>query len=166
MGGSGAFDARSGAFSAEGRFAAPSMATGSLGADGFAAWRSIVDTLRAQNGRIASFYDHAVPLHVDAERIVLGFDADYVFAEHAMEPAARDLLIASARRHFGRSPAVTFERAASRSGTIAQAENAEKRARTDAARRSIAEHPLVTAAIELLGAELKDVRLPQELAEG
>jgi DNA polymerase-3 subunit gamma/tau len=148
------------------RFPAPGAAASSLSADGFAAWRSIVDILRSQNGRVASFYDHAVPLHVDADRIVLGFDADYVFAENAMEAAARDLLIASARRHFGRAPAVTFERAASRSGTIAQAESAEKRARTEAAKHRIAEHPLVTAAIEILGAELKDVKLPQELAEG
>ncbi|MCK6591732.1 MAG: DNA polymerase III subunit gamma/tau, partial [Polyangiaceae bacterium] len=138
---------------------------GALGEGGFAAWRSIVENLRAQNGRIASFYDHAVPLHIDADRIVLGFDADYVFAENAMEGSARDLLIAAARRQFGRAPSITFERAASRSGTIAQAESAEKRAKTDAARHRIAEHPLVTAAIELLGAELKDVRLPQDLAE-
>ena len=103
---------------------------------------------------------------MDADRIVLGFDADYMFADHAMDAPSRDLLIASARRHFGRAPSVAFERTASRSGTIAQAESAEKKARTEAARRHIAEHPLVTAAIELLGAELKDVRLPQELAEG
>ena len=33
----------------------------------------------------------------------------------------------------------------------------------DSARRAVAEHPLVTAAIELLGAELKDVRLAAEM---
>ena len=39
---------------------------------------------------------------------------------------------------------------------------AERKSRLESARRAIANHPLVTAAIELLGAELRDVRLAQD----
>jgi DNA polymerase-3 subunit gamma/tau len=46
--------------------------------------------------------------------------------------------------------------------TIAQLETEQKRLRLDEMKRSIASHPLVTAAIQVLGAELKDVRLAAE----
>jgi DNA polymerase-3 subunit gamma/tau len=49
--------------------------------------------------------------------------------------------------------------------TIAQIDGAERKARVEAARRAVADHPLVSAAIELLGAELRDVRLSQEYAD-
>ena len=39
--------------------------------------------------------------------------------------------------------------------TLAMLETAERKIKLDAARRAVAEHPLVAAAIELLGAELK-----------
>ncbi len=56
---------------------------------------------------------------------------------------------------------LAFETIAARSGnvTLAMVETAERKSKLDAAKRAVAEHPLVTAAIELLGAELRDVRL-------
>jgi hypothetical protein len=105
---------------------------------------------------------------VSPDRIVLGFDAGHVLHAQAIDPSSRELLLAAARAHFKRPVEIIFENVASRGGsaTIAQAETAERRARIEAARRSIMEHPLVTAAIEIFGAEIKDVRLSQDLAEG
>jgi hypothetical protein len=89
-----------------------------------------------------------------------------MFAEQAMDPASRELLLTAARRHFGTTPELIFERTAVKSGTIAQTESAERKARIEAAKHRVIEHPLVAAAIELLGAEIKDVRLAHDLAEG
>jgi hypothetical protein len=104
---------------------------------------------------------------VSPDRIVLGFNVDHVLYAQAIDPSSRELLLAAARAHFKRPVEIIFENVAAQRGsaTIAQAETVERRARIEAARKSIMEHPLVTAAIEIFGAEIKDVRLSQEFAE-
>ena len=67
--------------------------------------------------------------------------------------------------HFGRPTEPIFESESPRAGatlTVAQIDSAERKARLEAARRAVTTHPLVTAAVELLGAELHTVRLPPD----
>jgi hypothetical protein len=101
------------------------------------------------------------------ERVVLTFESSFLGAQ-ATEPAAKEMLRAALSAHFGRPTDVIFETDSPRSGatpTVAQVDSAERKARLEAARRAVASHPLVTAAVELLGAELQNVRLPQDAGE-
>jgi DNA polymerase-3 subunit gamma/tau len=55
------------------------------------------------------------------------------------------------------------ETIAAKSGrvTLAMVETADRKVKLDAAKQAVATHPLVSAAVELLGAELRDVRLAE-----
>lgn len=143
----------------------------------FDAWRAIVDSLRATHPRQAAFFDHAVLMGIESDRIVVGFNQGHFLSEHASETTTRDLLAQAAGRHFGRPMHIVVEpmdNGASGAGhpagtahtkTIAQTETSEKQARLAAARKTVAEHPLVLAAVELLGAEIKEIRLGPEFTE-
>jgi DNA polymerase III subunit gamma/tau len=133
-----------------------------------AAWRAVIELVRAKRPPLASVLEHAALLKIDQEGIVLGFDPSAFLGKQAQEASAIEILRAALAAHFGGRPGVTFEglREPHGSFTVAQIDAADRKARLDAARRNIVEHPLVTAAIELLGAELRDVRLsPDDAAE-
>jgi DNA polymerase-3 subunit gamma/tau len=143
---------------------APARAVSS---DDLTAWRTVLELVRAKRAPLASVLEHAALLRIGPEGIVLGFDPDSFLGKQAQEPASKEALRAALTTHFGGRPDVTFEAVRDRGGapTLAQLDTADRRARLESARRAIVEHPLVTAAIELLGAELRDVRLSPEDAE-
>jgi DNA polymerase III subunit gamma/tau len=130
-------------------------------------WRAVIALIQQQRPALASVLEHAALIELTPERAVLGYEANSFLVGQATEPAARELLAGALRSHFGGSPEVVFETLVRGAGvaSLAQVETAERKARIEAARRLVAEHPLVTAAIELLGAELKDVRLGPDAAE-
>jgi DNA polymerase III subunit gamma/tau len=132
-----------------------------LGASELAAWRAVIGALQRQRPALASVLEHASVLELTSTRAVLGYEDNSFLVSQATEPAARELLAGALRAHFGGPVEVVFETVARGVGpmSLAQVETADRMARLDAARRAVAEHPLVTAAIELLGAELKDIRL-------
>jgi hypothetical protein len=101
-----------------------------------------------------------MPLELGPERVAVGLPNAFLGAQ-AADPQNAALLRDVVRARYGAATDVSVEVLAAPSGatTIAQVETAERKARVEAARRAVAEHPLVTAAIELLGAELRDVRL-------
>jgi DNA polymerase-3 subunit gamma/tau len=127
-------------------------------------FRAVLDIVRNKRPALASVLEHAVLLHVGPDRLTLGFEGDTFLSKQAQEPQAQDILRSALATHFGGRPDVTFESVAPMSGlaTIAQLDSADRKTRLESARRAIATHPLVTAAIELLGAELRDVRLAQD----
>jgi DNA polymerase III subunit gamma/tau len=124
-------------------------------------FRAVLDIVRDKRPALASVLEHAVLLHIGPDRLTLGFEGDTFLSKQAQEPLAQEILRTALASHFGGQPDVTFESVAPMSGlaTIAQLDSAERKSRLESARRAIANHPLVTAAIELLGAELRDVRL-------
>ena len=107
--------------------------------------------------------EHAAILRFAADKVVLGYEQGSFLVGQATDAAAKDLLLGALTKHFDRAPELSFETIPARSGnvTVAMVDTAERRIKLDAAKRAVAEHPLVTAAIELLGAELKDVRLAE-----
>lgn len=117
--------------------------------------------MRARRPALASVLEHAAVLRFSPERVELGYEAGSFLVGQATDAAAKELLLDALRTHFGRAPELCFETLASKSGhtTLAMVDTAERKLKLEAAKRAVAEHPLVTAAIELLGAELKDVRL-------
>jgi DNA polymerase-3 subunit gamma/tau len=130
-------------------------------------WRSVIDSVRARRAPLASVLEHAAVLDFRAQQVVIAYEENSFLTAQATDPAALDLLRSALREHFGSVPELRFETVALGTAprTVARLATAERKARTDAARRAVAEHPLVSAAIELLGAELRDVRLAQDLAD-
>lgn len=97
--------------------------------------------------------------------VTLAYEATSFLYAQATEGASRELLTSMVRAHFGTATEVVFEIAVGKSGTTtADLDATVRKAKQDAARREVAEHPLVVAAIRTLGAELIDVRLI-EIAE-
>jgi DNA polymerase-3 subunit gamma/tau len=128
-----------------------------------AAWRSVLDRVRPSNSNLAVSLELVGVISFTAERVELGYEAhEYHLIDLVTEASARETLGAAIRAHFGGSPELVFTITTQKSGTVSQVLGAEKKAKLDAQRRGVAEHPLVTAAIELLGAELRDVKLSPE----
>jgi len=127
------------------------------------AWRAILERIRAERSPLASVLEHASPISFSADRVVLGYDAQSFFAAQATEASAVELLTRQVRAHFGASTPVAFDLTAGpRSGpSIAVLDTEDRKRRLEEARRSVAEHPLVKAAQEILGAELRDVRVTE-----
>jgi DNA polymerase-3 subunit gamma/tau len=127
------------------------------------AWRAVLAIVRGKRPALASVLEHAALIRFDAERVDIGYEAGSFLVGQASEPAAQELLRVALGAHFGRAPALGIQTIAAKSGalTLAMIETAERKTKLDLARKAVAEHPLVAAAIELLGAELRDVRLAE-----
>jgi hypothetical protein len=93
--------------------------------------------------------------------VVLGYEPGSFLAAQATEASAVELLTRHVRDYFGTSTPVAFDLTAGpkSSPSVAAMDGEQHRIRLEEARRAVAEHPLVKAAIEILGAELRDVRL-------
>jgi DNA polymerase-3 subunit gamma/tau len=127
----------------------------------------VLELVRTKRAALASVLEHASVLAFSRERVVLGYESGSFLAVHATEAPAVLLLQTIVREHFSAETEVRIDTEVQRgsAASVAQIEAAARRVRMDAARRAVAEHPLVHAAIEVLGAELRDVRLGQEFAD-
>jgi DNA polymerase-3 subunit gamma/tau len=145
---------------------APAIAPTPASIEALGAWRTIIARVRVRRPALASVLEHAALVAIGPERVALGYEAGSFLVGQATEAPARELLSTEIAAHFGHAVEVAFETLPRGHGvaTIAQLEGAERKERVDAARRAVEGHPLVTAAITMLGAELKDVRLA-EVAE-
>jgi hypothetical protein len=131
-------------------------------------WRGILERVRAVRPDLASVLEHALPLEVARERVVVGFGQnDSFLAARASDPEAFDLLARSARAHFGvaagselRVEIRTATAAPSGVRTLASIDAAHREEDLAKARLAIEKHPLVQETIRLFGAQLRDVKLP------
>ena len=126
-----------------------------------ATWREVLLRVRGKRPALASVLEHAALLVFGDERIELGYETGSFLVGQATDGTARELLAGEVLAHFGKPVEVVFSTVARGHGapTIAQIEGVERKVRHDAARKAVEDHPLVAAAIQMLGAELKDVRL-------
>ena len=131
------------------------------------AWRAVIDRVRRQRAPLASWLEQAYVAELGPSRAMLGCEASnsFLFA-HLTDPTARQMLTEALLAHFGQPVEVTIENLAPgpHAVSVAQIETAERQARREADLRAVADHPLVTAALELLGAKLTDIKLPPEAA--
>lgn len=107
--------------------------------------------------------EHASPIACSPERLVLGYEPGSFFAVQATDNSAVDALTHTARNYFGSTTQIAFDVSATAkpAPSIAAIEQEKEQARLEAARRAVADHPLVKAAREILGAELREIRLPE-----
>ena len=127
-------------------------------------WQAILTLVRDRKPGVASVYEHGAPLRVCRDEVRIGYEAGSFLAKHASAPEALETLGAAVKSHFGPDTPVELD-TAGRHGevqTVAAKNSADQAARLEAARRRVAEHPLVITAIDVLGAELREVRLPGE----
>jgi DNA polymerase-3 subunit gamma/tau len=139
----------------------------SNGAEPMVVWRAIVDRVRTVRPEIAAFLNHAVVVHVTRERLVIAFEAGSVFERNARAPDSVSLLGKAAADYFGAEPAISFETitpssAANGSTTVAAQDSQERALRKEAALARAKGHPRVAQASEILGARLKEIRLPDD----
>jgi DNA polymerase III subunit gamma/tau len=135
-------------------------------ADGaaLAVFRSVVDRLRGDRPELAALLHHASVVEVGRERVVLGMESGSVVERvrhndewvHALRKAASD--------HFGGEPEVVFQTQNGRrdSGTVAALDDQERAERLEASRSRARQHPRVTDAVQILGARIKEIRLPDD----
>jgi DNA polymerase-3 subunit gamma/tau len=125
------------------------------------AWRAVLERIRADRAPLASVLEHASPIAFGADRVVLGYEPGSFLAAQATEASAVELLTRHVRDYFGTATPVAFDLTAGpkSSPSIAAIDGEQNRIRLEQARRAVAEHPLVKAAVEILGAELRDVRI-------
>ncbi len=128
------------------------------------AWRAVIEQLRVMQAPFAAFFEHALPLEVTAERVVVGFEPSATFqAARASEPEALEALTRAIRTHFGAPTQVVLERAAKPASgvrTVASLDAEQRTADLADARAAVQAHPVVQEAIRLFGAQLRDVKLP------
>ena len=128
-------------------------------------WRLIVERMRAAQPALASVFEHAIPVEVGAERVLLGFESGAGFlASRANEREVLDALTAAVHGFYGASTPVLILASQKASGGIktVAALDAEQRALELArARTAVQEHPVVKEALRVFDAQLRDVRLPE-----
>jgi DNA polymerase-3 subunit gamma/tau len=127
------------------------------------AWRAVLGRIRSERAPVASILEHASPIAFSAERVVLGYEPGSFLAAQATETSNVELLTRHVREYFGTTTPVAFDLTAGPKAnpSVASIDTEERRARLEQARRAVAEHPLGKAAIDILGAELKDVRVTE-----
>ena len=127
-----------------------------------ATWRRILDEVRKRRPALASVLAHAQIFDMTEERVTLAYDQTSFLYAQATESAAKDLLTSVVRACLAPTTDLVFEIAVGKTGTtIAELDARDRKAKQEAAKREVAEHPLVVAAIRTLGAELVDVRLAE-----
>jgi DNA polymerase-3 subunit gamma/tau len=132
---------------------------------GIHGWRAILERVRATRPAVASTLEHAIPIEVGADRLVVGFDANAGFlAARATEREALDVLTREVRSYFASPTHVEVTASADKSAngarTVASID-AERRASDIArAQAAVQGHPVVEEAIRIFGAKLQDVKLP------
>jgi hypothetical protein len=126
-----------------------------------AAWTRVVDRVAALRAPLASILELGAPLACSSNGVVLGFAPDTFEATQAADARHAELLLASVRAELGEAATLAIELTgeAPQLLTLARVRAAEAYERREAARAKVIDHPLVRAAVEVLGAELIDVRL-------
>ena len=134
------------------------------------AWRAILDRVRQVRAPLAAVLEHAAPIEVRPERVLLGYEHEEqaFLGAQAAEAEALGLLTREVRAYFGVATPVALDlsmRAAPVS-TVAAIDLEIRKEEIAAARAVVEHHPLVQSAIRLLGAELKDITLPTATTRG
>jgi hypothetical protein len=127
-------------------------------------FRAIIGQVRAKRPELAACLHHAEVVHASGERLVLAFEAGTIFERNVSSPEAIILLRAAASEIFGVEPNVAIETRSVNGlkSTISAAESLERTERKKEALARAKQHPKIALASRILGAKLKEIRLPEE----
>jgi len=128
-----------------------------------AAFRAIVDKLNERRAELAAFLAHAAILEILPGEVKLGFEPGDMFSRRFDDKESQEILNTAASEHFGAPTKVSFEFESARAKTIKTLATVEAELREQKQREAIAQakkHRGITDAVEVLGARLKDLKLP------
>jgi hypothetical protein len=129
-----------------------------------AVFRSVVDRLRADNPEFAALLHHASVVEVSRERIRLAVESGSVVERMRHNDEWLAALRKAAAEHFGAEPEIVFhtENGRREAATVAALDNQERAARLEETRTRARQHPRVAEAMQILGARIKEIRLPDD----
>jgi DNA polymerase III subunit gamma/tau len=125
-------------------------------------FRAIVDIVHESRPELAAFFEHAAPLEVSPEQIVLAWEPKSMFAARASDKEALAVLGRAAFAHFDKAPRITCEFDSERARslpTLARLDSSARERKTREALQAARKHPRIADAVEILGAKLKDVKI-------
>ncbi|MFO0566439.1 MAG: DNA polymerase III subunit gamma/tau [Polyangiaceae bacterium] len=125
----------------------------------------VLERLAASRPELAAFFEHAAPLSIRENELVIGFEPGSVIAPQAAGKDSVAALTRAAEEYFQRRVTVVVELDSERArgvDTLALRESRERRARVQQAISDAKRHPRVVDAMEVLGARLKDLKLGSE----
>ncbi len=126
--------------------------------------QQILEAVQKKRPDIAATLEHAVPLSRDGDLLTLGWPPDNVLGESLADELVSTLCCEAAialELPLRRLQIEHACQAAKGKPTLAARESAERARRVRAAQDRVRQHPRVRDAIELLGARLREVRLPE-----
>jgi DNA polymerase-3 subunit gamma/tau len=135
----------------------------------FPLFREIVERVRKVRPPLASILEHAVPLRIGEGELRLSYASDSILGLQAAESEALEIVQRAAAEQLGGDVKVTVDRtlkpphapgADGGAVTLASLDIERRRIASEQARAEVAHHPFVRRAIELFGAELRDVKIP------
>jgi DNA polymerase III subunit gamma/tau len=129
------------------------------------AFIGILERLSGNRPELAAVLEHAAPLEVRNDQLVIGFEPGSVFSAQATDKDSLAALTRAASEHFGKRVNVVFELESERAkgfDTLAAQQSRERRAKLKHAISEAKRHPRVLDAMEVLGARLKDLKLGSE----
>jgi DNA polymerase-3 subunit gamma/tau len=132
--------------------------------DAIETFRGVIGRLREARPELAACLQHAAVVRAGPEGITLAFEAGTIFERTASAPEALSVLRSAAREHFGVEPPIALE-TRNGGGARATVSEAESQERTERRREAVArakQHPRIAEATRILGAKLKEIRLPEE----
>ncbi len=128
-------------------------------------WRRIVDPIRKTDAALGAFLDHAVVFEVSKDKLRVGFERDSVFRNTANEPETRAQILRSAEQILGMTPALEWvENAPTTDPTGRTVFAVDKQARVTRHREALdraRSHPVVEAAVRVLGARVRNIEIPE-----
>jgi DNA polymerase-3 subunit gamma/tau len=124
-------------------------------------WRAIVEAVRSSRPEIGAFLDHAAPLALGADELVVGFEPGSVLARQASDDSAIALASRVATEQFGTPTRVRIELDSARASGVPTISSLEVHAREERTRDALARarrHPVVVSALEILGGRIKELK--------
>jgi hypothetical protein len=127
----------------------------------------VIERVREERGDLAACLQQGVVLEAAVERLVVAFEAGSVFERAARAPDAMTLLAKAAAAELGGEPAVVIEgqslgKVGLAGPTVAALDIRERESRKREAVARAKEHPRIAEAAQILGARLKEIRVPEE----
>jgi hypothetical protein len=128
------------------------------------AWRAIVQKVRESEPKLASFLNHAKVIDFSREKIVLGLESGMVFDRGIRREDAIAAVKAAASAHLQSEPTIVLEATAlgDTKNTVAELDVQERLEKKQAALLRAKGHPRIADATQILGARLKEIRLPDD----
>jgi hypothetical protein len=124
--------------------------------------KNVVARVAPERPELAAKLEHAVPLELKEDKLVLGWAPGNLFGQLVANSDATPVVERTCSALLGRTIRVVHEHESARAAgkktlSVLTAEDRERKVREayETARR----HPRITEAVEILGARLKDLRL-------